>query len=254
MNKSSENNKVFSQNSPMLVINNLRVIYGHVEAVKGIALEVRRGEITVLLGANGSGKSSTLQAIAGLIPSQQSEFQFEGMDCRGKPSEFMVKNGLSLTPEGRRVFASLTVEENLKLGGFIQRRDKRAISKTMEEVFELFPILKIRMHQFSGTLSGGERQQLAIARSLMSSPDLLLLDEPTLGLAPKIVGEIFGLIMDLRDKRKTIFLVEQNVEMSLEVAYYGYVMMNGTIAAEGKPEELMSTQQIKRAYLGKQKK
>jgi branched-chain amino acid transport system ATP-binding protein len=253
MNQYPEKDKLLSNEIPIMIIKGLTVIYGHVEAVKGIDLEVRKGKITALLGANGAGKSSTLQAIAGLIPSQQDEFKFKDMDCRGRPPEFMVKNGLSLTPEGRRVFASLTVEENLKLGGFVHRKDKRAISETIEEIFYLFPILKVRLNQFSGTLSGGERQQLAIARSLMSSPELLLLDEPTLGLAPKIVSEIFRLILDLKDKQKTILLVEQNVEMSLGVADYGFVMTNGVIAAKGKSEELKSTQKIKRVYLGKHK-
>lgn len=245
------NDKAFLQKFSMLTIKGLRVFYGHVEAVKGIDVQVQQGGITVLLGANGSGKSSTLQAVAGLIPSQQNEFKYKGVDCRGKPSEFMVKNGLSLTPEGRRVFESLTVAENLKLGGFVRRKDKQSINELKEEVFGLFPILKMRAHQISGTLSGGERQQLAIARSLMSSPDLLLLDEPTLGLSPKFVSEIFKLILDLKKKNKTILLVEQNVEMSLEVADYGYVMENGTIAARGKSQELLSSQKIHKAYLGK---
>ncbi|MFO1202497.1 MAG: ABC transporter ATP-binding protein [Tabrizicola sp.] len=234
---------------PLLSIKGLTVSYGAVEAVRGIDLAVRRGEIVTLLGANGAGKSSTLNALVGLAPRKARRMAFEGMDLSALAPETIVRSGMTLVPEGRRVFASLTVDENLMLGGAKHsQRGNPALVKA--DMLALFPILAERLHQKAGSLSGGEQQMLAIARALMSSPDLLLLDEPSLGLAPQVVDRIFDLIKALRDRGLTILLVEQNVAQSLEIADRGYVLANGRIELQGSAAELRASPAIQDAYLG----
>ena len=218
---------------PLLDVSGLCVHYGAVEAVRGVDLSIGEGEIVTLLGANGAGKSSTLNAIVGLVPPKAGRVAFLGGNLAGQPTESIVRLGITLTPEGRRVFGSLTTEENLLLGSLPLDNPSRDRSRNLQNMYGLFPILAERRDQIAGTLSGGQQQMLAIARSLMSSPRLLLLDEPSLGLAPQIVDTIFDQIVDLRKAGITILLVEQNVAMSLEVADRGYIMASGTIVAGG---------------------
>lgn len=238
-----------SSDEILLSIEGLTVSYGAVQAVRGIDLTVKRGEIVTLLGANGAGKSSTLNALVGLAPRKARRMQFEGNDLLGLPPETIVRRGMTLVPEGRRVFSSLTVDENLILGGsrHAGRGNPAAVKADM---LELFPILAERLHQKAGSLSGGEQQMLAIARALMSSPDLLLLDEPSLGLAPQVVDRIFDLIVNLRDRGLTILLVEQNVVQSLEIADRGYVLANGRVELQGSAADLRASPEIQDAYLG----
>ncbi|MFC2968540.1 ABC transporter ATP-binding protein [Acidimangrovimonas pyrenivorans] len=227
----------------------LHVTYGPVEAVKGLSLSVRRGEIVTLLGANGAGKSSTLNALVGLAPRQAKAIRFEGAEIGRMATEAIVRRGMTLVPEGRRVFAELTVAENLLLGG--ARHQRRGPLDAVEaDMLARFPILGQRLHQKAGSLSGGEQQMLAIARALMSSPDLLLLDEPSLGLAPQIVDGIFDLIAGLRDRGLTILLVEQNAARALEIADRGYVLVNGRVEISGSAAELAASSSVRDAYLG----
>lgn len=234
----------------LLSVSGLEVNYGAVRAVRSIDLTVNEGEIVALLGANGAGKSSTLNGIVGLAPKSGGAITFSGIDITNMSTEHLVRQGLTLTPEGRRVFASLSVEENMLLGGYSIGAKTAQHSDTLAYLFDLFPILKERRRQIAGTLSGGQQQQLAIARSMMSSPKLLLLDEPSLGLAPQIIEMIFDLISELRKNSTTILLVEQNVSMSLEIADRGYVMASGELIASGFADELESSQMITDAYLG----
>jgi branched-chain amino acid transport system ATP-binding protein len=232
----------------MLRVENLVVRYGPVEAVRGINLAVSSGEIVALLGANGAGKSSTLASIAGLVKPASGTITYDGRPVFGLPPETLSHLGIGLVPEGRRIFASLTVAENLWLGGashagFGERK------KRQSELEERFPILRERMRQKAGLLSGGEQQMLAIARALMAKPKLLLLDEPSLGLAPQMVENVFDLISELRDEGLTILLVEQNVPMSLAIADQGFVLANGRIAMQGTGEELARSEKISDAYL-----
>jgi branched-chain amino acid transport system ATP-binding protein len=236
----------------MLSLENVSVSYGPIKAVRNATVSVAAGEIVTLLGPNGAGKSSTLKAIMGLHPVAGGRIVFEGQPISGLATEKIVRKGMTLTPEGRHVFAGLTVEENLRLGA-AARRDRGGVSKTRGEIFELFPILRERINQLAGTLSGGEQQQLAIARSLMSAPRLLLLDEPSLGLAPQIVDQIFDLIAELRRRGLTILLVEQNAELSLEIADRGYVYSNGQIKLAGSRDELLASEDVAGAYLGVEK-
>jgi branched-chain amino acid transport system ATP-binding protein len=231
----------------MLEVSGLKVKYGEVAAVKGISLSVPQGTIVVLLGANGAGKSSTLNAIAGLVPSQGT-VTFDGEAISGQPAEAIVRKGISLTPEGRRVFPSLSVADNLHLGGAAHARAEELARRTETEL-NRFPILRERYHQKAGLLSGGEQQMLSVARSLMSAPRLLLLDEPSLGLAPLIVDKIFELILDLKARGLTVLLVEQNAERALEIADYGYVLQTGEIVLKGSGPELASSNLVKQAYL-----
>lgn len=234
----------------LLDVKDLKVHYGAVEAVRGIDLTVEEGEVVALLGANGAGKSSTLNAIVGLVPKHAGSIRFAEEDIGGMATEFLVRLGVTLTPEGRRVFGTLTVEENLTLGGLPLGRAQEQRRRNFDHMFELFPILAERRGQLAGTLSGGQQQMLAIARSLMMSPKLLLLDEPSLGLAPQIVETIFETITDLRKAGITILLVEQNVAMSLDVVDRGYVMSAGTIATSGTAADLSSSNLVEEAYLG----
>jgi len=234
----------------LLDVKDLHVRYGAVEAVRGIDLTIEEGELVALLGANGAGKSSTLNAIVGLAPKSAGTIHFAGKDIGSLATEDLVRLGITLTPEGRRVFGALTVEENLVLGGFPLGRAREARRQNFERMFELFPILAERRSQLAGTLSGGQQQMLAIARSLMMSPKLLLLDEPSLGLAPQIVETIFESIVDMGKAGITILLVEQNVAMSLEVVDRGYVMAAGSVVTSGTAAELESSHLVEQAYLG----
>ena len=231
----------------MLEVSDLKVKYGEVAAVKGVSLSVPAGAIVVLLGANGAGKSSTLNAIAGLVASTGS-ITFEGRPLSGQPAEEIVKRGIALTPEGRLVFPSLSVADNLHLGGAAHASGQE-LKKRVEAELDRFPILRERYHQKAGLLSGGEQQMLAIARSLMAGPRLLLLDEPSLGLAPLIVDKVFDLILGLRQRGLTILLVEQNAERALEIADHGYVLQTGQIVLAGSGAELASSDLVKQAYL-----
>jgi branched-chain amino acid transport system ATP-binding protein len=233
----------------MLKVENISVSYGPIRAVRDIRLSVAGGEIVALLGPNGAGKSTTLKALMGLHSVSSGRIMFEDQVITGLATEQIVRLGMTLTPEGRKVFAGLTIDENLRLGS-AARKDRSGIAQTRTEVLDLFPILRERLSQFAGTLSGGEQQQLAIARSLMSAPRLLLLDEPSLGLAPQIVDQIFDLISDLRQRGLTILLVEQNAEMALEIADRGYIYSNGNIELSGSSAELRASDDVANTYLG----
>jgi branched-chain amino acid transport system ATP-binding protein len=233
----------------MLTVENISVSYGPIRAVRDIRLSVSSGEIVALLGPNGAGKSTTLKALMGLHPVSSGRVMFEDQVITGLATEQIVRLGMTLTPEGRKVFAGLTIDENLRLGS-AARKDRSGITQTRTEVLDLFPILRERLNQFAGTLSGGEQQQLAIARSLMSAPRLLLLDEPSLGLAPQIVDQIFDLISDLRQRGLTILLVEQNAEMALEIADRGHIYSNGNIELTGTGAELRASDDVANTYLG----
>ena len=234
----------------MLTLQNVSVSYGPIRAVRNVNIEITPSEVVTLLGPNGAGKSSLLRAIMGMYPISSGEIILNGQTLNGMATEKIVRCGLTLTPEGRQVFAGLTVYENLRLGG-ASRGDRQEVKDSYTMVFDLFPILADRRNQQAGTLSGGEQQQLAIARSLMSKPKLLMLDEPSLGLAPIIVDQIFDLIARLRDDGLTILLVEQNAELSLQIADRGYVFASGEIEMSGTSQELRSTSNIMAAYLGK---
>lgn len=234
----------------MLETYDLEVRYGPVQAVKGISLRVEKGEIVALLGANGAGKSSTLSAIAGAVPAASGEIRLSGDDVTALAPEHMVRKGLSMVPETRDVFPDLTVMENLKLGAFTQRHDRKATSANLERMLTMFPVLRERADQAAGTLSGGEQQMLVIARAMMSQPRILLLDEPSLGLAPRIVDQIFEMIEQLRASGLTILLVEQNAGKALEVADRAYVVRLGEIAASGSAEEIATSYDLRALYLG----
>lgn len=233
----------------MLNINNIDVYYGNIQALKGVSLEINEGEIVTLIGANGAGKSTLLKTISGLIKPKKGEITFEGGPIAGKVAQAIVKKGISHVPEGRRVFANMTVEENLELGAYL-RRDKQGIREDFEKVYGLFPRLLERKKQQSGTLSGGEQQMLAMGRALMARPRLLLLDEPSMGLAPLLVKTIFEIIQEINKTGTTILLVEQNANMALSIASRAYVIETGKIVAAGSAEELNQSDQIRKAYLG----
>jgi branched-chain amino acid transport system ATP-binding protein len=234
----------------MLELRNVETFYGNIMALKGISLSVSEGEIITLIGANGAGKSTTLMTICGLVPARRGDILFMGRPIgRMEPHE-IVALGISQVPEGRRIFPLLTVTENLDMGAFL-RKDKAEIARDRDHVFSLFPILRERRHQQGGTLSGGEQQMLAISRALMARPRLLLLDEPSLGLAPIIVQQIFQMIGKINEEgRTTILLVEQNANMALKIAHRGYVMENGRITLQGTAANLLDNEEVKRAYLG----
>ena len=233
----------------MLRIADLHVYYGAIHALKGLSLEVKEGEIVTLIGANGAGKSTTLRTISGLIAPKSGTVAFEGRNIAGTGAHEIVRLGLSQVPEGRRIFAEMTVLENLELGAFI-RSDKDGIADDMEMVFERFPRLKERRTQQAGTLSGGEQQMLAMGRALMSRPRLLLLDEPSMGLAPLLIKEIFSIIVDINRAGTTILLVEQNANMALSIANRAYVLETGRITLSGDAKELAASEDVRKAYLG----
>jgi branched-chain amino acid transport system ATP-binding protein len=234
----------------MLELRNVETFYGNIMALKGVNLSVSKGEIITLIGANGAGKSTTLMTVCGIVPPRNGEILFRGNPIGRLEPHAIVALGISQVPEGRRIFPLLSVTENLDMGAFL-RKDKAGIAKDRDYIFSLFPILKERRHQQGGTLSGGEQQMLAISRALMARPRLLLLDEPSLGLAPLIARLIFQVIRQINEEnRTTILLVEQNANMALHVAHRGYVMENGRITVEGSAESLLGNQDVKRAYLG----
>jgi branched-chain amino acid transport system ATP-binding protein len=234
---------------PLLVLEDLHVYYGAIWAIKGINLTVNEGEIVSLIGANGAGKSTTLRAISGIVRGSSGRILFQGEDITRIPAHEIVKLGIAQVPEGRRVFANLTVLENLELGAFI-RKDKKEIKKDLDYVFTRFPRLWERKNQVAGTLSGGEQQMLAIGRALMTRPRLLLLDEPSMGLAPLLVKEIFAIIREINGDGTTILLVEQNARMALQIADRAYVLETGRIVLEGQARELAECDEVKKAYLG----
>lgn len=233
----------------MLELVELHVGYGAIQALRGINLKVGAGQIVTLIGANGAGKSTTLRAISGLRPPSQGKILFLGQDISRLPPHAIVGLGISQAPEGRGVFPELTVLDNLELGAFL-RRDKPGIQADLERCFQLFPRLKERRGQYAGTLSGGEQQMLAISRALMSRPKLLLLDEPSLGLAPQIVDVIFDIIKEINAAGTTILLVEQNAARALDVSHFGYVLETGAIVLEGEAQALLASDQVRKAYLG----
>jgi len=232
----------------VLSVQDLRVSYGNIAAVKGISFEVRQGEIVALIGANGAGKSSTLRSISGLTP-YSGQVTYRGQDLRQIPAHRIVAQGLAQVPEGRGIFGNLTVLENLKLATW-QRRDKAEVRADFDRVFQIFPRLHERQRQLGGTLSGGEQQMLAVGRALMSRGQMLLLDEPSMGLAPVLVREIFRVVTEINAEGVTVLLVEQNANMALRTAHRGYVLETGTIAFEGTGDELLGNPKVKEAYLG----
>lgn len=234
---------------PMLKIDNIDVYYGAIHALKGISLEVKEGEIVTLIGANGAGKSTTLRTISGLLKPKTGSITFLGQDIAGVRAHEIVKKGISQVPEGRRVFAEMTVMDNLDLGAFV-RKDKAGIQQDLKHVFELFPRLEERKNQSAGTLSGGEQQMLAMGRALMSRPKLLLLDEPSMGLAPLLIKEIFNIIVDINKSGTTVLLVEQNANMALSIANRAYVLETGRITLSGSAKELAASEDVRKAYLG----
>ncbi|MFJ7637355.1 ABC transporter ATP-binding protein [Peribacillus sp. NPDC097264] len=233
----------------MLTIEDINVYYGNIQALRGVSLTINQGEIVTLIGANGAGKSTMLKTISGLLKPKQGKILYENQSIGGKPAQSIVKMGISHVPEGRRVFANMTVEENLQLGAYL-RKDKAEIKKDMEKVYELFPRLLERLKQQSGTLSGGEQQMLAMGRALMAKPRLLLLDEPSMGLAPLLVKQIFSIIEEINKTGTTILLVEQNANLALSIADRAYVVETGRIVLSGQAEELTASEEIKNAYLG----
>ena len=233
----------------MLKIQNLNVFYGVIQAVHDVSLEVNSGEIVTLIGSNGAGKSTTLMTLSGVLPPHSGTIEFEGKDLEDVPAHKRVALGLVQSPEGRRVFGSLTVAENLDLGAFA-RRDKAQIKTDLAEIFDMFPRLQERRNQAAGTMSGGEQQMLAIGRALMSKPKLLLLDEPSLGIAPILVKEIFQNLKRIRERGVTVLLVEQNAHMALDIADRAYVLETGRIILEGNANEIADNPRVKEAYLG----
>ena len=233
----------------MLKIKDIDVFYGNIQALHGVSLEVNEGEIVTLIGANGAGKSTLLKTISGLLKPKKGSIEYIGSNIDGKAAQSIVKLGISHVPEGRRVFANMTVEENLELGAYL-RNDRAGIKKDMEHVYELFPRLLERLKQQSGTLSGGEQQMLAMGRALMSKPKLIILDEPSMGLAPLMVKNIFNIIEMVNKEGVTVLLVEQNANMALSIADRAYVLETGSIVLAGTAKELQESEEVKAAYLG----
>ncbi len=237
----------------LLQVKDLVVSYGGIEALKGISFKVNEGEIATLIGANGAGKSTTLRAITSIVPVKSGSIIFDGEDITHMDTQKIVERGIALVPEGRRVFANLTVLENLKIGAYL-RKDKAKIEQDIEYIYSLFPRLKERHWQLAGTLSGGEQQMLAVGRAMMGKPRLIMMDEPSLGLAPLVVKDIFAIIKRLREEGITILLIEQNANAALGAADYGYVMATGNISLSGTGQELLTNKSVQEAYLGKQQK
>lgn len=234
----------------MLKVNDLKVNFGGIEAVKGISFEVKEGEIVTLIGSNGAGKSTTLRTISGIVKPAAGSIEFEGTNITRVNSSTIVKMGITLCPEGRRVFPDMTVLENIKIGAYLRNDD---LNDDIERCYKLFPILKERSKQLAGTLSGGEQQMLAVARSLMSRPKIMMLDEPSLGLAPLVVKDIFSILKEINQEGVTILLIEQNANMALRIADQAYVLETGKIVMSGTGRELLEDEKIKEAYLGKKK-
>ncbi|WP_409377112.1 ABC transporter ATP-binding protein [Candidatus Sordicultor fermentans] len=235
----------------MLRIEDLHVFYGGIHALKGINIEVPAGKIVALVGANGAGKSTTLRTVSGLVRSRQGKIEFQGIDITRESAHHIVEMGLAMVPEGRRIFPNLTVWENLLLGSYT-RRDKEEIKEDLDWIFRIFPRLKERVRQKGGTLSGGEQQMLAVARALMSRPHLLMMDEPSLGLAPLLVKEIFNIIREINQNGTTILLIEQNAKAALQIAHYAYVLETGSVVLEGRGKELLENEKVRKAYLGEE--
>jgi branched-chain amino acid transport system ATP-binding protein len=233
----------------LLTIEGLHVAYGAIRALKGVDLRVDAGELVALVGSNGAGKSTLLNSIAGRVPAREGRIVFDGQDIRGKPSHEIVKRGLSLSPEGREVFPALTVERNLWLGAYTVRK-KQAVEQAFQKIYALFPILKERSRQYAGTLSGGEQQMLALGRALMCNPKMLLLDEPSLGLAPNLITMIYEFIQRINKSGVTVLLVEQNANIALRVSDRCYVLETGQIVLSGASEELRGNDAVRKAYLG----
>ena len=236
----------------MLEIKDLHVAYGGIQALRGVSLTVPEGKIVTLIGANGAGKSTLMRTISGLVKAQSGSILWNGQELLGKPIDQIVTSGIAMSPEGRRVFADLTVLENLKIGAYL-RKDKAETEKDLEWVYSLFPRLKERSWQSAGTLSGGEQQMLAVGRALMSKPKLLMLDEPSLGLAPIVVREIFDIIRTVNQQGITVLLNEQNANMALKVADYAYVLETGNLTLSGPGAQLLANEQVKAAYLGRKR-
>jgi branched-chain amino acid transport system ATP-binding protein len=235
--------------TPLLELKALKVAYGGIQAVKGIDLQVAQGELVCLIGANGAGKTTTLKGITGLQPVKSGKIHYAGADITGKPAFQLVRKGLSMVPEGRGVFGALTIEENLAMGAYT-RDDRQMVKADVERVFALFPRLKERRKQTAGTLSGGEQQMLAMGRAMMSRPKLLLLDEPSMGLAPLMVQKVFETVIAISKEGVTILLIEQNARLALEVSSRGYVMESGEITLHGEAKQLLSDPKVREAYLG----
>jgi branched-chain amino acid transport system ATP-binding protein len=233
----------------LLEVQDVHTFYGNIEALKGISLDVEEGEVVTLIGSNGAGKSTTLRSISGLTPPRQGSIRFEGREIGETPPQDIVRLGISQAPEGRRILPRMTVRENLELGAFL-RKDSDGISSDMERVFDLFPRLKEREKQKGGTLSGGEQQMLAIGRALMASPRLLMMDEPSMGLAPILVERIYETIAEINEQGTTILLVEQNANYALDVSHRGYVLETGTIALHDRSDALRENADVQKAYLG----
>ena len=236
----------------MLKVEGLNVYYGSIHAIKGVSFEVNQGEIVTMIGANGAGKSTTMNTVAGLLKPKSGSITFEGHDVTTTPANKVVSLGLALCPEGRRVFQQMSVRENLEMGGYT--RPAGEIAASLDQVFEQFPRLKERQRQISGTLSGGEQQMLAIGRAMMARPEVMLLDEPSMGLAPLVVQQIFDVIKDINKMGTTVLLVEQNARKALQIADYAYVMETGKIVMEGPAQEVASNPDVMAAYLGGKKK
>ena len=236
----------------ILKVEDINVYYGSIHAIKGISFEVQEGEVVTLIGANGAGKSTTLNAVSGLLRSKTGSISFLGESLAKVPSHKVVAKGLALVPEGRRIFLQMTVQENLEMGAFTQKGS--GIQQDLEMVYELFPRLKERYKQMAGTLSGGEQQMLAIGRAVMAKPEVMLLDEPSMGLAPLVVQQIFDVIKDINKMGTTVLLVEQNARKALQIADYAYVMETGKIVMEGPAQEVASNPDVMAAYLGGKKK
>jgi branched-chain amino acid transport system ATP-binding protein len=235
--------------APLLELSQLAVAYGGIQAVKGIDLVVRQGELVCLIGANGAGKTTTLKGICGMLPVKSGTIRYDGHDITGRPAFELVRNGLAMVPEGRGVFGALTIEENLAMGAYV-RTDRDGIANDVDRVFGLFPRLKERRRQTAGTLSGGEQQMLAMGRALMSRPRLLLLDEPSMGLAPLMVRKVFETVLAVSGEGVTILLIEQNAKLALEVSHRGYVMESGELTLEGDAASLLHDPKVRAAYLG----
>jgi len=233
----------------LLEVKDIEVFYGAIHALKSVSLTVEQGSIVTLIGANGAGKTTTLKTISGLLRLRSGQVHFKGVDITRTAPEKIVGMGISQVPEGRRVFPAMSVLENLEMGSYL-RKDKEEVASDLENVFVRFPRLKERIKQMAGTLSGGEQQMLAIGRALMARPQLLLMDEPSMGLAPLLVKEIFAIIKDINEKGTTILLVEQNANMALSIADKAYVVETGKIVLHGSPQELLSSDEVKKAYLG----